>query len=127
MPEINATDVTIPIGIASSAAFDQSPIADAVKHSLAAALAGVGSSHITVTHIEHTNGPQAALQLSTTGLAVKYIITLPPETAAVVKQASAHMALPDVVISSEVSLQSFTCFHMKVRMFKVRMFKVRMI
>lgn len=81
-----------------------SPIAAAVKDGLAAALAGVTVPDITVNGITTvTSSGRRRLQDDVDGIAVDYVIALPPAAAATAKADSATMTVPDVVVPAEAT------------------------
>ena len=119
MPDIS--DITpIPTG-ATAAQIDAHPIADAVKTSLAAALTGVETSHITITGI--TIGAASGRRLLRRRLAeassvhADYTIALPKASAATVKAAAATelanipaVTIPAAVMTALAGSASAGCF-----------------
>ena len=113
MPDIS--DITpIPTG-ATAAQIDAHPIADAVKTSLAAALTGVETSHITITGI--TIGAASGRRLrrrltEANSVHADYTIALPKTSATTVKAAAAtELAnIPAVIIPAAVMIALAGCF-----------------
>ena len=118
MPDIS--DITpIPTG-ATAAQIDAHPIADAVKTSLAAALTGVETSHITITGI--TIGAASGRRLrrrltEANSVHADYTIALPKTSATTVKAAAATelanipaVTIPAAVMTALAGSASAGCF-----------------
>ena len=117
---MNNSNLVVPAAGATPEEIDASPIADAVRTALVAALAGVEANSIQVTSIITTTARRrlgtageavarpgqswsARRRLDVDGIAVDYVIVLDIAAAAAVVTASASMAVPDIVIPAEAT------------------------